>query len=81
MLDTYDTLSMFLNKKVYKASLDIDDYDEVDFVVRKIQNENKVNIMVSEIESVLCKQESYEKIAKSVGFSEEIVYKIKGLFR
>ena len=81
MLDTYDTLRMLLNKKVYKASLDIDDYDEVDFVVRKIQNENKVNIMVSEIESVLCKQESYEKIAKSVGFSEEIVYKIKGLFR
>ena len=81
MLDTYDTLRMLLNKKVYKGSLDIDDYDEVDFVIRKIQNDNKVNIMVSEIESVLCKQESYEKIAKCVGFSEEIVYKIKGLFR
>ena len=81
MLDTYDTLRILLNKKVYKGSLDIDDYDEVDFVVRKIQNDNKVNIMVSELEEILNKQESYEKIAKCVGISEEIVYKIKGLFR
>jgi hypothetical protein len=81
MLEAYDTIREINNKQIYKASLDIDDYDDIDFLIRKIRKDNKINILINEIESVLCQQESYEKIAKCVGFSEEIVYKIKGMFR
>ena len=81
MLESYDLLRLMNGGKIYKGSLDIDDYEEVDFVIRKIRDDSKVDIIVKEIETVLERSDSYDKIAKSIGISEELVYKIKGMFR
>jgi len=81
MLNVYDTLRELNEMEIHKGYLEIDDFEDVDYVIKKIKDKDDLSILVKEIEEVLTKQESYDKIAKSMGLSEEIIYKIKGLFR
>ena len=66
---------------IYKAYLHLDDIDDIDYATNIIRKENNVDIFVTDIEGIVESTQSFNTLSKSFGISQDIIYKIKGLFR
>lgn len=66
---------------VYKAYMDINDIDDVDYVIDLIYKEDRVDIYAHDIETILTLNISNDTMASGVGLNPNVIYKIKGLFR
>jgi hypothetical protein len=67
--------------KIYKAYMDINNVDDVDYVIDLIYKEDRVDIYAHDIETILTLNISNDTMASGVGLNPQIIYKIKGLFR
>jgi len=61
--------------------MDIDDIDNLSYVINKIKKEDDIDIYGVDIYNIVNSQSSFNTIAVENGISSELVYKIKGLFR
>jgi hypothetical protein len=67
--------------RMYKAFMDINDIDDVDYVIDLIYKEDRVDIYAHDIETILTLNISNDTMASGVGLNPKVIYKIKGLFR
>jgi hypothetical protein len=76
-----DMLRKSKGLKMYKAFFDINNVDDVDYVIDLIYKEDRVDIYAHDIETILTLNISNDTMASGVGLNPQIIYKIKGLFR
>ena len=76
-----DMLRKSKGLKMYKAFFDINNVDDVDYVIDLIYKEDRVDIYANDIETILTLNISNDTMASGVGLNPQIIYKIKGLFR
>ena len=76
-----DNLRKIEGKRIYKGFLHLDDIDDIDYVSDLIKKENNVDVFVRDIEGIVESDSSFNTLSKTYGVSEEVVYKIRGLFR
>ena len=69
------------NREIYYGSLDINELEDMDYLISKLYMENNVEVNSMEIISIVNSINSHENISKTFGFGEEFIYKIKGLCR
>ena len=67
--------------KIYKAYMDINNIDDVDYVIDLIYKEDRVDVYAHDIETILTLNISNDTMASGVGLNPQVIYKIKGLFR
>ena len=67
---------------IYKAYLDLNNVENVDYVSNLIRKEDRVDIYATDMEKILnMNQEPLETVATKMGVSETVIYKVRGLFR
>lgn len=67
---------------VYKAYLDLNNVENVDYVSNLIRKEDRVDIYAMDMEKILSmNKEPIESVATKMGVSEMVIYKVRGLFR
>jgi len=67
---------------VYKAYLDLNNVENVDYVSNLIRKEDRVDIYAMDMEKILnMNKEPIETVATKMGVSETVIYKVRGLFR
>ena len=67
---------------VYKAYLDLNNVENVDYVSNLIRKEDRVDIYAMDMEKILSmNKEPIESVATKMGVSETVIYKVRGLFR
>ena len=81
MLQATDMLRKMVGKRIYKSNLDISDIDNLSYVIDLVKSENKVDIYGVDIYNIVNSQSSFNTLALDYGISEEVIYKIKGMFR
>ena len=81
MLDAKDLLLKSKGEKIYKGYLNPYDADDVEYVVDLIMKENKIDLYAKDIELIVEYGGSFNTVAENMGLNEDIVYKVKGLFR
>lgn len=81
LLVAHDAIRKMNNREIYYGSLDINELEDMDYLISKLYMENNVEVNSMEIISIVNSINSHENISKTFGFGEEIIYKIKGLCR
>jgi hypothetical protein len=81
MLHATDIIRKMNGLRIYNGKLDITDIDDLSYVINLIKKENKVDIYGVDIYNIVKSQTSFNSLATDYGISQEIIYKIKGLFR
>ena len=81
MLEATDIIRKMNGQKSYVSNLDIDDIDDMSYVINLIQKEHNVDIYGVDIYNIVSSPSSFNDIASQHGVSSELIYKVKGLFR
>jgi len=81
LLIAHDTIRKMNNREIYYGNLDINELEDMDYLITKLWVENNVEVNSMEIINIVNSINSHENISKTFGFGEEIIYKIKGLCR
>ena len=81
MLQATDILRKMSGQRIYSGKLDITDIDDLTYVIDMIKKENKVDIYGVDIYNIVKSQSSFNSLSIDYGVSQEIVYKVKGMFR
>ena len=81
MLEATDMIRKMAGQRIYKSTLDISDIDDLSFVIDLVKKENKVDIYGVDIYNIVKSESSFNSLATNYGISQEVVYKIKGMFR
>ena len=81
VMNAYDIIRKQAGLKLYYGTLLVDDINDMDVLINKIYNENKIEINTMEIESIVKSDNSIQNISNQFGISGELIYKIKGLCR
>ena len=76
-----DTLRSSRGDSIYKAYLEIDNVENVEYVLDLIQKEDRIDLYARDIEGISQSKDSFNSISYLYGVSPEVIYKIKGLFR
>ena len=67
---------------VYKAHFDMANVDDVSTVSDLIKKENRVDLYAQDMETILnSHNKTFKELSKQIGVSEEVIYKVRGLFR
>ena len=80
-ISALDTLRIAKGEQIYKGYLLLEDVDDIDFVSNMIKKEDRIDIFAKDIEGIVESTNSFNTISKSFGVSEEVIYKVKGMFR
>ena len=81
MLAAKDLLLKMQGNKVYKGTMDIHDVDNISFIIDLIQKENKIDLYATDIEKIVKHEGAFNTVATDMGLHEDIIYKVKGMFR
>lgn len=81
LLTVHDYINKMNGSPVYYGTLNVNDVDDIDYLINKIELEDKVDINCIEITGIVNAIDSHNNISKAFGFNESIVYKIKGMCR
>tara|TARA_R110002012_G_scaffold126599_1_gene278547 strand:- start:1230 stop:3662 length:2433 start_codon:yes stop_codon:yes gene_type:complete len=81
ILDVHDAIRKSYGKDIYYGRLQIDDVEDVDYLINKVYNEHKVETNAMEITSIVTSINSLDNLSKKHGLSKEVIYIIKGLCR
>jgi len=67
---------------VYKAYLDINNIEDVVYVADVIRKENRTDIYATDMETIIEEKNStIAGLSTRLGISQEVIYKVRGLFR
>ena len=80
-VEAVDTLREGRGDAIYKAYLETDNVENVEYVLDLIQKEDRIDLYARDIEGIIESRESYNSISYLYGVSPDIIYKVKGLFR
>ena len=80
-LHAVDTFRNNRGIRIYKAYLDIDNVDHINYAIDLIKTEDNVDIYFADIENIVTKNHSFDSLSKAHGVDTGVIYKIKGLFR
>ena len=81
LLYAHDTIRKMENKPIVKSSLSLTDVDHMGLVIDKIHKEHRMDLTATEMDKIVKAVSSYESISRNYGINEEVVYKIKAMFR
>tara|TARA_Y100000593_G_scaffold19280_1_gene38344 strand:+ start:6394 stop:8991 length:2598 start_codon:yes stop_codon:yes gene_type:complete len=81
MLEAKDLLLKSKGEQIYRAYLDLYDPEDIEYVSDIIQKENKIDLYAKDIELIVKHEGSFNTVAENMGLNEDIIYKVKGLFR
>jgi hypothetical protein len=77
LLNAHDVIRKIMGKKIIYGKYCLTNADDVDYVLRKTNDD----LSVMELEQIVYSVNSFENIGKAFGINEEIVYTIKGMCR
>jgi len=80
-IEALDTVKGNRGEKIYKAYFDFDDVGDVEYVLDLIQNEDRIDLYARDIEGIIKSYDSFNTLSSYYGISDDIIYKVKGLFR
>ena len=80
-INALDILKSVKGDTICKAYLQLGDIDDIDYIIDVIKKEDGVDIFVNDIEGIVESRDSYNTLSHKYGVSEDVIYKIKGLFR
>ena len=80
-IEALDTVKSNRGEKIYKAYFDFDDVGDVEYVLDLIQNEDRIDLYARDIEGIIKSYDSFNTLSSYYGISDDIIYKVKGLFR
>ena len=81
MLEATDMLRKMNGNKIYYGLLDISDLEDIQYVSNMIKEEHNIDLYGIDIYNITKSQSSFNDIAETFGFTSEIIYKVKGMFR
>jgi len=81
MLEATDILRKMKGDKIYYGLLDISDLEDIQYVSNMIKEEHNIDLYGIDIYNITKSQSSFNDIAETYGFTSEIIYKVKGMFR
>ena len=81
ILVVHDYIRKMEDRPIYYGNLNSNNLDDMDYLISKIESENKVELNVLEVNSIIDSVNSHMNISKSFGLNEEVIYKVKGLCR
>jgi len=80
-VEALDTVKSNRGEKIYKAYFDFDDVGDVEYVLDLIHKEDKIDLYARDIEGIIKSYDSFNTLSSYYGISDDIIYKVKGLFR
>ena len=81
ILDAHDEIRKMLGKPIYYNNACIDSFENVSDTIDIIKSEYNVNLTATDIKGVVEELDSMNSIAKKYGTHEEVVYRVKAMFR
>ena len=80
-IEALDTLKSNRGEKIYKAYFDFNDVGDVEYVLDLIEKEDHIDLYARDIEGIIKSYDSFNTLSSYYGISDDIIYKVKGLFR
>lgn len=80
-VEALDTVKSNRGEKIYKAYFNFDDVGDVEYVLDLIHKEDKIDLYARDIEGIIKSYDSFNTLSSYYGISDDIIYKVKGLFR
>ena len=80
-IEALDTVKSNRGEKIYKAYFDFYDVGDVEYVLDLIQKEDRIDLYARDIEGIIKSYDSFNTLSSYYGISDNIIYKVKGLFR
>ena len=80
-VEALDTLKSNRGEKIYKAYFDFNDVGDVEYVLDLIEKEDHIDLYARDIEGIIKSYDSFNTLSSYYGISDDIIYKVKGLFR
>ena len=80
-VEALDTLKSNRGEKIYKAYFDFNDIGDVEYVLDLIEKEDQIDLYARDIEGIIKSYDSFNTLSSYYGISDDIIYKVKGLFR
>ena len=81
ILDAHDEIRKMLGKPIYYNNACIDSFENVSDTIDIIKSEYNVNLTATDNKGVVEELDSMNSIAKKYGTHEEVVYRVKAMFR
>jgi hypothetical protein len=81
LLVVHDYINKINDRPIYYGTLDVEDIEDMDYLITKIEQEDRIELNTIEISSIVDSINSHNNISKSFGIHENIIYKIRGLCR
>ena len=81
ILDAHDTIRKINGKPIYFAFGDTSDFDNVNNTISIIKKAHNVELMPVEIENIVDDFNSHRSLSKKYGLSEEVIYRVKAMYR
>lgn len=81
MLQATDVIRKMSGQRIYKSNLDVSDIDDLSFIIDMVKKENKVDIYGVDIYNIVKSNSSFNSLSTKYGIPQDVVYKIKGMFR
>ena len=81
ILDAHDIIRKIGGKPTYFAFGDTSDFDDVNNTIDIIKKSHNVELMPVEIENIVDDFNSHETLSKKYGVSQEVIYRVKSMYR
>ena len=81
LLEAHDSLRILKGKEVHYATRDENNFDHVEDMLIKIQQDHNLDMSAGELVSIVNEIDSFDNISKAHGINSEHVYLIKANFR
>lgn len=80
-IEALDTVRSNRGEQIYKAYFDFNDVGDVEYVLDLIQTEDRIDLYARDIEGIIKSYDSFNTLSSYYGISDDVIYKVKGLFR
>ena len=81
ILVAHDTIRKIVGKPTYFAFGDTSDFDDVNNTIDVVKKSYNVELMPIEIENIVNDFNSHRELSKKYGLSEEVIYRVKAMYR
>ena len=81
LLNAHDAIRRMKGKEVVYATLSINDFDAMNYIITKMESKYRVDVNATDITKIVYSQNSFKALATNHGLSEDVIYEIKGLCR
>jgi len=81
MLEVHDLVRKMKGEDIIYNRLSINNIDAMDYAITKMETKYNLDITANDVINIVYSDKSFKNISTNYGFSEDIVYEIKGMFR